>query len=57
MLCDDELHHLRHEAFDIVSCTNETRELHEYQRARMGHVGLPRRQRTAQETADKGVTI
>ena len=53
-LCDDELHRLRLEGFDTFSCTDETRELDEYQRAKTGHVGLPRRQRTAQEAADKG---
>ena len=53
-LCDDELHRLRLEGFDTFSCTDETRELHEYQGAKTGHVGLPRRQRTAQDAADKG---
>ena len=29
-LCDEELHRLRLEGFDTVSCTDETRELDEY---------------------------
>ena len=57
MLCDGELHHLCHDAFDNVSCTDETRELHDCQRARMGHAGLPRRQTAAQAAADTGPPV
>ena len=54
-LCDEELRRLRLEGFDVVTCTDRTRELGEYRGSR-GPCGRTKRSESAGATPSSGAS-